>query len=73
MPKQKTKKIISKRFRITKNGKVLRSQGFRRHLNAKKSSKRKRRLGRTITTHKFHAGKIKKLLGVKVKKTGKKK
>ncbi|OGM19838.1 50S ribosomal protein L35 [Candidatus Woesebacteria bacterium RIFCSPLOWO2_01_FULL_37_19] len=63
MPKQKTRKSITKRFRITKKGKVLRSQGFRRHLNAKKSSKRKRRLGRIVETKKVYAKKIKKALG----------
>ena len=63
MPKQKTRKILIKRFRITKNGKVLRRQAFRRHLNAKKSAKRKRSLKRTIITKKVHAEKIKKLSG----------
>lgn len=63
MPKQKTKKILTKRFRITKTGKVLRRQGFKRHLNAKKSSKTKRRLGRVVEVKKSHAKKIKKVLG----------
>jgi ribosomal protein L35 len=49
MPKQKTKKILTKRLRITKKGKVLRRQGFRRHLNVKKSSKKKRGLKRVIS------------------------
>ena len=60
MPKQKTRKSLTKRFRITKKGKVLRGQGFRRHLNVKKSSKRKRRLSGTVVTKKVHAKKIKK-------------
>ncbi len=64
MPKQKTRKSITRRFRITKKGKVLRRQGFRRHLNVKKSRKRKRRLSRTIETEKTYAKKIKKALGV---------
>ena len=63
MPKQKTRKSITKRFMITKNGKVLRRQGFRAHLNVKKSSKRKRRLSRIVATKKVHARKIKKALG----------
>jgi large subunit ribosomal protein L35 len=65
MPKQKTKKSIAKRFRITKSGKVLRRQSFKRHLNVKKSSKRKRRLSRVVITKKVHADKIKKALGVR--------
>jgi len=61
--KQKTKKIISKRFKITKKGKVLRRQAFRRHLNVKKTAKRKRRLKKVIETKKVYAKKIKKILG----------
>ncbi len=63
MPKQKTRKILTKRFRVTKTGKVLRTQGFKRHLNAKKSSKRKRRLSGMVLTDKVHARKIRKALG----------
>ena len=63
MPKTKTKKSLTKRFKVTKTGKVLRRQGFRRHLNAKKSSKRKRRLKGNVTTKKTYAKKIKKALG----------
>ena len=61
--KQKTKKILLKRFRITKNGKVLRKQGFRRHLNAKKSSSKKRALGRVVKLNKIYAKKVKKNAG----------
>jgi large subunit ribosomal protein L35 len=63
MPKQKTKKILTKRFRVTKNGKVMRGQAFRRHLNAKKSASRKRRLGKVIITKKVMSDRIKKILG----------
>jgi len=43
MPKIKTKKVASKRFKITKNGKVLhRKQGLR-HLRRNKSQALKRR------------------------------
>ncbi|OGM09037.1 50S ribosomal protein L35 [Candidatus Woesebacteria bacterium RBG_16_36_11] len=63
MPKQKTKKILTKRFRITKRGKVLRRQSFARHLMAKKSAKRRRRLRKTIETNKIFAKKIRKAMG----------
>lgn len=63
MPKQKTRKSLTRRFKITKKGKVLRRQGFKRHLNAKKSSKKKRRLGRVVEVKKVHARKIRKALG----------
>lgn len=41
MPKQKTKKSLSKRFKITGTGKVIRGHQASRH---KKASKSKRRL-----------------------------
>jgi large subunit ribosomal protein L35 len=42
MPKLKTKKKAAKRFRITKNGKVLTKKSGRRHLLADKAHKTKR-------------------------------
>lgn len=44
MPKMKTHKSGAKRYRVTATGKVMRAQAFRGHLNATKSSRRKRRL-----------------------------
>ena len=44
MPKMKTKKSVSKRFRLTKKGRVKRSKAFLGHICTKKSSKRKRSL-----------------------------
>lgn len=55
MPKTKTKKIVAKRFKITKTGKVLhRAQGAR-HLRRRKSKARQRRQDRMakITTVRF--------------------
>jgi ribosomal protein L35 len=63
--KMKTRKILLKRLRITKNGKVLRLQGFKRHLNAKKSSKRKRALGRVVKLNEKYAKKVRKVFGTK--------
>ena len=37
--KMKSRKSITNRFKVTKNGKVMRRQGFRRHLKGSKSSK----------------------------------
>ena len=42
MPKIKTNKAVKKRFKITKNGKVLAPGSFRRHMMTDRSSKRKR-------------------------------
>jgi large subunit ribosomal protein L35 len=63
MPKQKTRKSVTRRFTVTKTGKVMRRQGFRRHLNAKKSSSRKRRLSGVVATKEAFAKKIRKILG----------
>ena len=68
MPKQKTRKSLTKRFRITKRGKVLRRQSFARHLAVKKSRKRKRSLKRVVETNKTYAKKIKKALGARTRK-----
>ena len=46
MPKAKSRKSVLNRFRITKHGKVLRRQAFRRHLKAGKSKKRLKNLKR---------------------------
>jgi len=43
MPKQKTRKSIAKRFKLTKTGKVLHRGGGIRHLRVKKSKRRIRR------------------------------
>ena len=44
MPKQKTKKAATKRFKKSATGKILRTCGGKSHLNACKSRKRKRNL-----------------------------
>ncbi len=44
----RTKKSVSKRFKITANGKVKRSRAGRRHLLAGKSPKRRRSLGKMV-------------------------
>lgn len=67
MAKQKTKRLVTNRVRVTKNGKVLRRKAFKRHLNAGKSKSRLSRLKRTVTFKKVMARKLRKYLG-KVKK-----
>lgn len=49
MPKQKTHKASKKRFRVTKNGKVLRRRAGKSHLMSGKSGKRRRALKRKAT------------------------
>ena len=44
MPKHKTHKASKKRFRVSPNGKLKRSQAGKKHLNSHKTGKRKRQL-----------------------------
>ena len=47
MQKKKTKKAAAKRFRVTRNGKVLYKKAGAGHLLTSKSRKRKRALSKT--------------------------
>ena len=53
MPKLKTKKTVSKRFRITATGKVMRRHGGQNHFNARTSGKitRKKRRDENMSDH----------------------
>ena len=59
----KTRKSLTRRFRVTKRGKVLRRQAFRRHLKATKSKKRLTNLKKTKEVKGFYARKVRKALG----------
>lgn len=63
MPKQKTRKSVAKRFKVTKTGKVMRRGSCGRHLKASKSKKRCRRqkVPKQVTGR--MAIKLKKILG----------
>lgn len=73
MPKIKTRKSLVKRFRITKNGKILRRQSFRRHLKSHKSKKQLKNLKKTVQLRGYYAKKIHKVTGTVLKKTNTKK
>jgi large subunit ribosomal protein L35 len=62
MPKQKTHSGTKKRFRVTRNGKVLSRQKNRAHLLEKKSSRRKRRLAGDTVIAGPDAKRVKRLL-----------
>ena len=62
MPKMKTNKAARKRFKVTKNGKVLHYKPFRRHLLGGRNSSRKRRLRKRTTAGRVPARAIKQLL-----------
>lgn len=62
MPKQKTKKAVSKRMRVTKNGKVLRRHMGTGHLLSAKSAKRRRKLKRVTTVKGANVATMRRLL-----------
>jgi large subunit ribosomal protein L35 len=47
----KTRKAVSKRFKITGSGKVIRRRQGKRHLLQNKNRKRKRSLGKGVLVH----------------------
>ncbi len=51
MPKMKSKKSASKRFRIRPGGTIKRSQAYMRHILTKKTTKRKRHLRGPTDVH----------------------
>nr|YP_010619680.1 Ribosomal protein L35 [Tayloriella tenebrosa]WAX03693.1 Ribosomal protein L35 [Tayloriella tenebrosa] len=53
MYKLKTNQSVCKRFRFTRNSKILKRKSCKSHLLQKKSSKRKRKLRRISVVH-FH-------------------
>ncbi len=65
MPKQKTRKSATKRFKITKTGKILRRQNFSGHLRVKKSKSKKRNQKRLVEVKGFYAKKLRKALGIR--------
>jgi large subunit ribosomal protein L35 len=63
MPKNKTHKGASKRFKITGTGKLTREHTGKRHLMEHKPSSKTRALSGTVVVSPADAKKIKKLLG----------
>ncbi len=62
MPKIKTHSGASKRFKVTKNGKVKRYHAFKSHILNKKSTKRKRGLRKGAYADKTNEANLKKLI-----------
>jgi large subunit ribosomal protein L35 len=63
MPKMKTHKGSKKRFRVSANGKLKRSQAGKKHLNSHKTGKRKRHLRSKVVDVSRLAKKYIKLMG----------
>ena len=62
MPKQKTRKGVAKRFKVTKTGKIKRKGAFASHIMGKKSAKRKRKIRKPKLADKSDVRRIKQLL-----------
>ncbi|MEX2573160.1 MAG: 50S ribosomal protein L35 [Balneolaceae bacterium] len=66
MPKMKSNSGAKKRFKVTGSGKIKRKKAFRSHILTKKSSKRKRQLGKETLVDSTNEKAIKKLIPYKV-------
>ena len=62
MPKLKTHSGAKKRFKVTKNGKVLRGHANKSHILNKKTTKRKRTLRQVSVADKTNVAQVKSLL-----------
>jgi len=62
MPKIKTHSGASKRFKVTKNGRVKRYHAYKSHILTKKSTKRKRNLRKGVIADKTNEDNIKALI-----------
>jgi len=62
MPKLKTNSGAKKRFKVTKNGKIKKANGWKSHLLEAKSSGRKRKLRKLTLVHESEEHKIKRML-----------
>jgi large subunit ribosomal protein L35 len=62
MPKMKTNKTASKKFRVSRKGRVKRAQAFASHNTAKKAPKRIRRLRKIVNLDDSNAHGVKRML-----------
>jgi len=60
----KTRKAVKARFKVTGTGKLMRKRPGTRHILAKKSSKRKRRLHKSLPVHEGQMKMYAHLMGV---------
>jgi len=63
MPKLKTRKTVSKRFKVTSTGKLMRRSTGLNHLMRKKSLSRRRRLLKGDELYKGDEKRIRRMLG----------
>ena len=65
MPKIKTHSGAKKRFKLSKNGKVIRAHANKSHILNKKTKKRKRGLRQTAVTDKTNVAAVKRMIPYK--------
>lgn len=65
MPKIKTHSGAKKRFKLSKNGKVIRAHANKRHILNKKTTKRKRGLRQNAVADKTNVAQVKRLIPYK--------
>ena len=65
MPKIKTHSGAKKRFKLSKNGKVIRAHVNKSHILNKKTTKRKRGLRQTAVTDKTNVAAVKRMIPYK--------
>ena len=65
MPKIKTHSGAKKRFKLSKNGKVIRAHANKSHILNKKNTKRKRGLRQTTVADKTNVRQVKRLVPYK--------
>jgi large subunit ribosomal protein L35 len=64
VPKMKSHRGATRRFRVTKNGKLVRRQSRLNHELEKKTSARKRRLGREVEVAAGDRRAVRRMLGL---------
>ena len=62
MPKMKTKKSASKRFKVRASGSIKRGQAFKRHILTKKTTKSKRHLRGSAAIHAADEASVRRML-----------
>ncbi|ADP15595.1 50S ribosomal protein L35 [Achromobacter insolitus] len=62
MPKMKTKKSASKRFKVRGSGSIKRGQAFKRHILTKKTTKAKRQLRGSTAVHESNVASVKAMM-----------
>lgn len=65
MPKHKTVKAASKRFKVTAGGKLLHRSHYLRHIRSAKSKRQIRQLKKLKSMTSVYENKVKRMLGLK--------